>query len=44
MELETLIQLSRRLGYVSAAKQDDVLTLTDEIGCMLSGLKSSLSS
>jgi four helix bundle protein len=44
MELETLVQLGKRLGYLNTARQDDLLLRTDEISRMLSGLKTSLQS
>ena len=42
MELETLLQLTARLGLIENEAQNLLLTQTDEIGKMLSGLRNSL--
>jgi four helix bundle protein len=42
MEVETLIQIACRLGYVDEKKLNQILAQTDEIGKMLSGLQRSL--
>lgn len=42
MELETLFQISKRLGLIDKDTQNLLLAQTDEIGKMLSGLRSSL--
>jgi four helix bundle protein len=42
MEVETHLQLSQRVGLLDAAAVDSLLTLTDEISRMLSGLRQSL--
>jgi four helix bundle protein len=42
MELETLVQISRRLGLIDDGVQDLFLVQTNEIGRMLSGLRNSL--
>lgn len=41
-ELETQLMLAQRLGYCSELDCDSLLSNTDEIGRMLSGLKNSL--
>jgi len=43
MELETQIQIAYRLGYLNTGRYKTLLQRTDEIGKMLSGLRSSLS-
>jgi len=43
VELETQIQISVRLEFISQNQSYDLLTKTDEIGKMLTGLKRSLS-
>lgn len=43
MELETQIQIALRLNFVGANETSALLTQTNEIGKMLSGLKKSLS-
>ena len=42
MEVETLAQIASRLGYLTQEQIKDVLSRTDEIGKMLSGLHRSL--
>lgn len=42
MEVETLIQLAGRLGYLTADEERSILRQSDEIGKMLSGLQKSL--
>ncbi len=42
MELETLLQLTARLGLIENEAQNLLLAQTDEIGKMLSGLRNSL--
>ena len=42
MELETLVQITRRLGLVDNEAENLLLAQTDEIGKMLSGLRNSL--
>ena len=42
MELETQLQISCRLKYVERRPLDGLLDKTDEVGKMLSGLRSSL--
>jgi four helix bundle protein len=42
MEVETLVQIACRLGYLTQQQVDDVLNRSDEIGKMLSGLHRSL--
>ena len=42
MELETLIQIARRLEYLDSRWEKKALLQTDEIGKMLSGLSRSL--
>ena len=42
MEVETLIQIASRLGYLTQQQVAEVLSRTDEIGKMLSGLHRSL--
>ena len=42
MEVETLIQIANRLGYLPQQQVNDLLSCTDEIGKMLSGLHRSL--
>jgi four helix bundle protein len=42
VELETLITISRRLGYVDERREKTILSATAEIGRMMSGLKDSL--
>ncbi len=42
MELETHIQVSLRLGFVSEPGIIDILSKTEEIGKMISGLRNSL--
>ena len=42
MEVETLIQIASRLGYLTPQQKTGVLDRTDEIGKMLSGLQRSL--
>ena len=42
MELETHVQVSRRLGMLESSVSNDLLSRTDTIGKMLSGLKNSL--
>jgi four helix bundle protein len=42
MEVETLIQIASRLGYLTPQQETGVLDRTDEIGKMLSGLQRSL--
>ncbi len=42
MELETLFQITRRLGLVDNEAENLLLAQTDEIGSMLSGLRNSL--
>ena len=44
MEVETHLQLSQRIGLLSLQTVDGLLTLTDEISRMLSGLRQSLES
>jgi four helix bundle protein len=41
-ELETLMLISARLGYVSTPDCDDILERTGEIGKMLHGLKAAI--
>ncbi len=41
-ELETQIELMKRLGMLSNAEADDLLTQTSEVGRMLAGLLKSL--
>ncbi len=43
MELETQVQIALRLGFLSQDETSSLLTRTDEIGKMLSGLKKSIS-
>jgi len=43
MELETHLQISLRLGFVSEKNIAAILSKTDEIGKMISGLRNSLS-
>ena len=43
MELETHIQISFRLGYLSHEQLSDSLRKTSEIGKMINGLRTSLS-
>ena len=43
MELETQIQIAFRLNLMSEITPSELLTKTDEIGKMLSGLKKSIS-
>jgi len=43
MELETHLQISLRLGFVSEKNIAAILPKTDEIGKMISGLRNSLS-
>ena len=42
MEVETLVQVASRLGYLTQDQDKDVLQRADEIGKMLSGLQRSL--
>ena len=42
MEVETLVQVASRLGYMTQDQSKDVLQRSDEIGKMLSGLHRSL--
>ena len=42
MEVETQIQISARLNFLSGDKATSLLAQTDEIGKMISGLKKSL--
>ncbi len=42
MELETLLQITKRLGLIEGEAQKLFLFQTDEIGRMLSGLRNSL--
>jgi four helix bundle protein len=42
MELETLVQIGSRLGYLSDEQEHGALVQADEIGKMLSGLLRSL--
>lgn len=42
MEVETLLQISKRLGLIENDAQDLFLLRTDEVGKMLSGLRNSL--
>jgi four helix bundle protein len=42
MELETLLQVSKRLGLIENEAQNLLLVRTDEVGKMLSGLRTSL--
>ena len=42
MELETHLQISLRLGFVSEQVIADILSQTGEIGKMISGLRNSL--
>lgn len=42
MELETLVQIAKRLGLIENEAQNQLLAQSDEIGKMLSGLRSSL--
>ncbi len=42
MEVETLIQIARRLAYLTSQQESNVLDRADEIGKMLSGLHRSL--
>jgi len=44
MELETQIQIVRRLGYITKENETSVLMQTAEISRMLSGLRRSLKS
>jgi four helix bundle protein len=44
MELETQIQIALRFDFVNQKTTSDLLSKTDEIGKMLSGLKRSISS
>ena len=42
MEVETLLQIASRLGYLNNTQEREALAETDEIGKMLSGLRCSL--
>ena len=42
MELETQMVIARQLGYLSAAEEGGLLTKTNEVGRMLSGLTGAL--
>ena len=42
VELETLVVISRRLGYISEQMEKRMLASTSEIGRMITGLKGSL--
>jgi four helix bundle protein len=42
LELETQVRLAARLGLLSADSEQAILALSDEVGRMLTGLKSSL--
>ena len=42
MELETQIQIAARLDFLARNQADTLLTRTDEIGKMITGLKKSL--
>src|SRR6266404_3601516 len=42
MEVETFLLLSERVGYVSPDKIQPLLSLSDEVSRMLSGLRNSL--
>jgi len=42
MEFETLVRIAVRLGYLKLKEESEVLSGTDEIGKMLSGLRRSL--
>ena len=42
MEVETLVRIASRLGYLTARQEKDALGRADEIGKMLSGLQRSL--
>ena len=42
MEVETLITVAERLGYISEEQERNILSYTAEIGKMLSGLLRSL--
>jgi len=42
MEFETLVRIAVRLGYLKPREESEVLSGTDEIGKMLSGLRRSL--
>ena len=42
MEVETLVHIASRLGYLTSRQEMEVLDRTDEIGKMLSGLRRSL--
>ena len=44
MEVETFLLLSERVGYVSSEKTKPLLSLSDEVSRMLSGLRNSLES
>jgi len=44
MEVETFLLLSQRVGLLTAQAVDSLLTLTDEISRMLTGLRQSLES
>ena len=41
-EVETQVLLSRRLGYITQAKQTELTRFTDELSRLLTGLKASL--
>ena len=43
MELETQLQIAQRLSFIGQDEMAKLLTRTDEIGKMLSGLKKSIS-
>ena len=43
-ELETQVHVAKRLGYIGADVESSLLGAADEIGRMLSGLRSSLDS
>ncbi len=44
LEVETLLMLAQRVGLLTPQIVDGLLTITDEIGRMLSGLRNSLES
>ena len=43
MEVETHIQIAERLGYIEHGASTSLLSDMDEVGRMLTGLKTSLS-
>jgi four helix bundle protein len=44
MEVETFLLLSERVGYVTSEKIQSLLSLSDEVSRMISGLRTSLES